>query len=300
MLHSTLRIHRNDEMENLFASAGMAAGYASSRPPVHRLILEIAWPCLAGHQPPQRALDLGCGSGLSTRALLPLAAQCFGVEPAVSMLRQASAVAPVAAFAAGSAEQLPFGADSMDVITAAGSLNYCAVEQAFPEMLRVLKPGAHCLSTTSRPAGDFAIPTRSTSGSPHSWSDIRIPRTMPCRWIRSNWPPWPRAFSPVLRVTFEGALLLDQPFIWTTCSRKPTSRTRSAPEPMPPRSAAGARIHSSRSSPANRVRSSLKVIGPSSGNPTPPTRDPLCRPRPAPPQCPGSPRERSARSSCRR
>lgn len=212
MLHSTLRIHRNDEMENLFASAGMAAGYASSRPPVHRLILEIAWPCLAGHQPPQRALDLGCGSGLSTRALLPLAAQCFGVEPAVSMLRQASAVAPVAAFAAGSAEQLPFGADSMDVITAAGSLNYCAVEQAFPEMLRVLKPGGALLVYDFSPGRRFR-----DSDALDLWFAAFLERyPHPPNHALSLDPQQlaalAKGFLPGSAGHFEGALLLDQSF----------------------------------------------------------------------------------------
>lgn len=128
-------------MENLFATADMAQGYAAARPAVHGLVLREVWKSLGQGVRAARALDIGCGSGLSTRELLPLCGKCFGVEPAVSMLRLARAVAPGAEFAAGSAERLPFADGSMELMTAAGSLNFCDVERAFPEMLRVLAEG---------------------------------------------------------------------------------------------------------------------------------------------------------------
>ncbi|MBI4876759.1 MAG: SAM-dependent methyltransferase, partial [Acidobacteria bacterium] len=51
-------------MLNPFATPAMAAGYARSR-------LEIA-------RPLDRALDVGCGAGLSTRPLLSIARHCIG------------------------------------------------------------------------------------------------------------------------------------------------------------------------------------------------------------------------------
>jgi SAM-dependent methyltransferase len=128
-------------MESLFASAEMARGYAAARPAVHGLILQEVWQALGPGARAERALDVGCGSGLSTRELLPVCGRCFGVEPAVSMLQLAREVAPGAGFVAGGAERLPFSSGVFGLITAAGSLNFCDVEGAFPELLRVLEPG---------------------------------------------------------------------------------------------------------------------------------------------------------------
>ena len=128
-------------MENLFSSAEMAKGYAAARPAVHGLILAEVRRNLGEGAQAARALDVGCGSGLSARELLPFCTTCIGVEPAVSMLKVARNVAKGADFVAGSAERLPFADGSIELMTAAGSLNFCDVERAFPELLRVLAGG---------------------------------------------------------------------------------------------------------------------------------------------------------------
>jgi SAM-dependent methyltransferase len=119
----------------------MAAGYARSRPPVHRRVLDLALQRLGRTAPFPVALDLGCGAGVSTAALNGLAARCIGLEPNVSMLRWAADVAPGAQFVAGSAEAIPLRAHTVDLITAAGSLNYTDPAASFAEASRVLAPG---------------------------------------------------------------------------------------------------------------------------------------------------------------
>jgi SAM-dependent methyltransferase len=116
----------------------MAEGYATARPPVHPRVVDriAAW---LGERK-RRALDLGCGSGLSTRPLLALADSCVGVDPVAAMVSSARVVAPSAWFVVASAESLPFRAGAFDVITAAGSLNYTVPGQAFSELARVLAP----------------------------------------------------------------------------------------------------------------------------------------------------------------
>jgi SAM-dependent methyltransferase len=128
------------KVQNPFATDDMASGYATSRPPVHPRVIELMSKSLDHPQAFPRALDVGCGAGLSTRALDGLASQCIGMEPAEPMLRWTSAVAPRAQFIVGRAEAMPVRDHSIDLITAAGSLNYVELEFFFPEAARVLTP----------------------------------------------------------------------------------------------------------------------------------------------------------------
>src|SRR5206468_1404011 len=108
------------------ASAGACAGNGAGPP-------TPAGACgaRAGHR---------CGAGLSTRALFAIADHCFGLEPLESMLRWAVKTAPCAQFAAGIAEAIPFRTGSIELMTAAGSLNYVRLDDFFSEAARVLTP----------------------------------------------------------------------------------------------------------------------------------------------------------------
>ena len=127
---------------NVFAEAGMAAGYANSRPPLHAIIVEKSRRLLPVSRPASRAIDIGCGAGLSTRALATVARTCIGMEPAEAMLHAAAQSGYDVAFVVGRAEELPFQGQSADLVTAAGSLNYVGdFERSMAEVCRVLAPG---------------------------------------------------------------------------------------------------------------------------------------------------------------
>lgn len=118
----------------------MAAGYASDRPPMHARIMARVREDLAVRVPFHVALDIGCGAGLSTAPLRPLARQCVGVEPAEAMLAASRTLVPDASFVVGSAEHLPLPAASIDLIAAAGSLNFMPLDAALGDIHRVLTP----------------------------------------------------------------------------------------------------------------------------------------------------------------
>ena len=119
----------------------MAAGYAQARPPVHPHVISRVVSHLRIKSRVKRALDVGCGSGLSTRELEAVAQKTYGIDPVSAMVQQAGVVAPKALFVVGVAENLPFASATMNLITAAGSLNYADLSRFFPEALRILEPG---------------------------------------------------------------------------------------------------------------------------------------------------------------
>ncbi len=127
-------------MPNPFWTDDMAAGYATSRPPVHRRVIEQAFHQSGRSKPFQRALDIGCGAGVSTKALIEFAGSYIGLEPSEAMLKWAPPIAPSADFVVGSAEAIPLCNRAVDLITAAGSLNYANLDLFFPEAARVLMP----------------------------------------------------------------------------------------------------------------------------------------------------------------
>lgn len=129
--------------DSIYDSERLAAAYAHARPPVHRAILEVAERRLVtiGVPRPRRALDIGCGAGLSTAALGAVADACVGIDPVHTMVRMHATV-PGAHFVVGRAEHLPFADSSFGFATAAGALNYADPRLALPEIARVLTRGA--------------------------------------------------------------------------------------------------------------------------------------------------------------
>lgn len=134
---SILALHW-EHMANPFGSAEMAAGYATSRPPVHERVIEQVCGRLSRTGRFRLAVDVGCGAGVSTRALAGFANARVGLEPLEIMLEWADKTAPSARFIAARAEALPLRNHSADLITAAGSLNYIDLDLFFPEAARVL------------------------------------------------------------------------------------------------------------------------------------------------------------------
>ncbi len=128
------------EERSIYDSERLAAAYAGSRPPVHRHVVAAAKARLEklGMPRARRALDIGCGAGVSTAALEPLADRLVGLEPVATMLRHHRDVAPGARFVVGRAERLPFATSAFDLLAAAGVLNYADPELALAEIARVL------------------------------------------------------------------------------------------------------------------------------------------------------------------
>ena len=89
-------------------------------------------------------LDLGCGTGALSQAILDLAQpeQIIGLDPTPGFVAQArQQIQPDrAAFVVGNAMQLPFADQSFAIIVSGLALNFMA-EAALDEMQRVIQPG---------------------------------------------------------------------------------------------------------------------------------------------------------------
>eukprot|EP00066_Takifugu_rubripes_P001154 XP_003962152.1 PREDICTED: uncharacterized protein LOC101073886 [Takifugu rubripes] len=88
------------------------------------------------------AVDLGCGTGQTTRLLAPHF-QVVGIDVSETQLEQARAVlsCPNITYRKGTAEDLPFPDGSVDLITASSAAHYFDESKFMAEANRVLKPG---------------------------------------------------------------------------------------------------------------------------------------------------------------
>ena len=98
----------------------------------------------------QRVLDLGCGDGRFSAALVGAGASVVGVDAAGEALRRAREQAPEAEFVqVGEGAPLPFADDSFDLAWCGETLEHVVdVALLLGEARRVLRPGAMLLATT--------------------------------------------------------------------------------------------------------------------------------------------------------
>jgi SAM-dependent methyltransferase len=119
--------------------AGFAAGYDRHRPRPPRVLLELL-SRYARAEPPKLVVDLGCGTGLSTRAWSGLAERVVGVEPNPAMLAAAESPPGVGfVHAYANATGLPDGV--AEIVTCSQSLHWMEPQPVFAEAARILRPG---------------------------------------------------------------------------------------------------------------------------------------------------------------
>jgi SAM-dependent methyltransferase len=97
--------------------------------------LSLAWPV-------PRALDVACGTGLSTLALKPVAREIVGVDISQEMIRLAP-LDPQITYVVAPAEALPFPDAHFDLLTVCAALHWLDARVFFREARRVLRRGGH-------------------------------------------------------------------------------------------------------------------------------------------------------------
>ncbi|WNI31082.1 class I SAM-dependent methyltransferase [Streptomyces sp. ITFR-6] len=118
-----------------------AAQYGAARPGYPDALLdaveELAGRPLRG----ARALDVGAGTGISTRRLRDRGAAVVAVEPGPGMAAELRRTLPDVPLVRGDGNRLPFAEASADLITYAQSWHWTDSARAAPEAMRVLRPG---------------------------------------------------------------------------------------------------------------------------------------------------------------
>jgi ubiquinone/menaquinone biosynthesis C-methylase UbiE len=137
-------------------------------------------------------LDVGCGTG-NYAASLTESTGCLvsGVDPSQRMLDRARGAARWESLAQGSAENLPFGDDSFDVVMSTDVIHHIGDRDAyFREAARILRPGGHIVTVTD---SHDDIPRRRPLSS-------HFPDTVSVELQR--YPPVPRMLAEMTRAGF--------------------------------------------------------------------------------------------------
>ena len=124
----------------LFEHDRVADGYASARPFLHPEVFARVRDLIRPPGPFRRALDVGCGTGLSSVALLELAREVTGVDVSVPMLLRARKAEHLH-YLASSAEDLPFREGSFDLVAACGSIDWVDRARFLPRAAELLTTG---------------------------------------------------------------------------------------------------------------------------------------------------------------
>lgn len=124
---------------NYFDPQSAAERYARGRLYFHPLVIERIREFLSITAPLSSALDVGCGTGLSTIALKEIARKVTGADASAAMLAQAPKENGVR-FLVARAENLPFGVNEFELVTLSQVLHWLDRDKFLAEAKRVLRP----------------------------------------------------------------------------------------------------------------------------------------------------------------
>jgi len=133
---------------------GMGAAYVRGRPYHHRDALDRIV-AIAGTGHVARALDVACGTGMSSVALAERADLVVGLDLAAGMLEAASQH-PRVDLALAAAESLPLRDQCVQALTISSGLHWLDRERFFAEVARVVEPGGWAGAYEHALAGDPA------------------------------------------------------------------------------------------------------------------------------------------------
>ena len=183
---------------NFFAHQSAAKRYAAGRPYFHPLAIEKIHAACGLTTRLGRALDVACGTGQSTLALLDIAQEIVGADAAADMLEQAP-LHPRIRYVHASAEELPGDLGEFDLLTVALGFHWLKRDPFMRHAARLTRPG-----------GWLAIYNDGFSGKMHGQPAYE-------QWNREHYvrrfPTPPRNYSPMTTDEAAGYGFVEQPAI---------------------------------------------------------------------------------------
>jgi SAM-dependent methyltransferase len=130
-----------DVGRSVYSAEGFAEHYERFRPRPPEALLELLTQ-LAGRRS-RLVVDLGCGTGLSTRVWADRAESVVGVElnPAMLEVAEAATDAPNVSFRLASATETGLEDGCADLVTCSQALHWLPPDETFAEVARILRPG---------------------------------------------------------------------------------------------------------------------------------------------------------------
>jgi ubiquinone/menaquinone biosynthesis C-methylase UbiE len=160
--------------------------------------LDLALSCVPA---PQRVLDVGCGTGYllgRLAARLPQAAALAGIDAAPEMIGVARGAAADdrLSFLVGTAEQLPWPAETFDLVVSTTSFDHWADQRAgLAQCARVLAPGG-CLVLTDL-FSVLLLPTLVAGRRGKARTRRRATRLLTAAGLHS--PQWHRLYTVIIQ-----------------------------------------------------------------------------------------------------
>lgn len=123
---------------NYFNQKTAAERYSTGRPEFHSNTIKHIKDYLHLDQKLSNALDIACGTGLSTRALLEIATNVYGTDASQEMLKFALQPDKIY-YSIASAEHQPFADNYFDLITVSSGVHWFDIDKFLMEANRLLK-----------------------------------------------------------------------------------------------------------------------------------------------------------------
>jgi ubiquinone/menaquinone biosynthesis C-methylase UbiE len=123
---------------NYFSPKNTAERYAIGRPFFHRNTITKVKDFLKLETKLDKVLDVACGTGLSTKALLDISDNIYGIDTSIEMLKFAEQNEKIK-YSISSAETLPFLENEFDLITVCSGVHWFDIDKFLTEANRVLK-----------------------------------------------------------------------------------------------------------------------------------------------------------------
>jgi ubiquinone/menaquinone biosynthesis C-methylase UbiE len=204
---------------NYFSPKAAAGRYVAGRPDVHDYSVGQIKDFLQLHEKMENALDVACGTGLSTKALLPIADNVYGTDTSAEMLAFAPRRDRIR-YTLAPAEEQPFSSGFFDLITVSSGVHWFDIPGFLQEARRMLRPRSwlvlyeNYFNSAIEGVDDFLF--RQWHTEVYSRRFPSPPRNNKYEWTNDGVQPFGLTFVTEIRSTYSVPLTVQQLALYFT------------------------------------------------------------------------------------